>query len=120
MTGIPIQKIAMQYTGLDKQIQRNNFNSVILLIAFPVLLLAMFYAFFFFAGERNLEQANAYFTQVMPFVLAGVAIWFLIAWTGHSTIIRMATGSKPLERKENKRVYNLVENLCISQGMTMP
>lgn len=120
MTGIPIQKIAMQYTGLDKQIQRNNFNSVILLIAFPVLLLAMFYAFFFFAGERNLEQANAYFTQVMPFVLAGVAIWFLIAWAGHSTIIRMATGSKPLERKENKRVYNLVENLCISQGMTMP
>jgi heat shock protein HtpX len=32
----------------------------------------------------------------------------------------MATGSKTLERKENKRVYNLLENLCISQGMTMP
>src|SRR6185436_4476595 len=24
------------------------------------------------------------------------------------------------ERKENKRVYNLVENLCISKGMKMP
>jgi heat shock protein HtpX len=32
----------------------------------------------------------------------------------------MATGSKPLERKENMRVYNLVENLCISQGMKTP
>ena len=32
----------------------------------------------------------------------------------------MATGSKPLERTENKRVYNLLENLCISQGMSMP
>jgi heat shock protein HtpX len=32
----------------------------------------------------------------------------------------MATGSKPLERIENKRVYNLLENLCISQGMRMP
>ena len=32
----------------------------------------------------------------------------------------MATGSKPLERMENKRVYNLVENLCISKGMKTP
>jgi heat shock protein HtpX len=32
----------------------------------------------------------------------------------------MATGSRPLERTENKRVYNLVENLCIQEGMTMP
>ena len=35
-------------------------------------------------------------------------------------MIKSATCSKPLERKENKRVYNLVENLCISAGMTMP
>ena len=56
----------------------------------------------------------------MPVVLAAVGIWFLIAWAGHAAFIRMATGSKPLDRMENKRVYNLVENLCISQGMTMP
>ena len=56
----------------------------------------------------------------MPIVLGAVGLWFLIAWTGHSAFIRMATGSKTLERKENKRVYNLLENLCISQGMTMP
>jgi heat shock protein HtpX len=35
-------------------------------------------------------------------------------------MINAATGSKPLARNENKRVYNLVENLCISTGMTMP
>jgi heat shock protein HtpX len=56
----------------------------------------------------------------MPVVLAAVGIWFLIAWAGHAAFIRMATGSKPLDRIENKRVYNLVENLCISQGMAMP
>jgi len=32
----------------------------------------------------------------------------------------MSTGARPLERKENKRVYNLVENLCMAQGMRMP
>ena len=37
-----------------------------------------------------------------------------------SELINSATNSRPLERKENKRVYNLVENLCISTGMPMP
>ena len=110
----------MKYVGLSRQIHRNNMHSFILLLAFPLLLLAMFYAFFFFAGNQTTEEANTRFVQVMPFVLAGVAVWFAIAWAGHSAFIHMATGSKPLERKENKRVYNLLENLCISQGMTMP
>lgn len=110
----------MKYIGLSRQIQRNNTNSVLLIIAFPVLLLLMFYAFFFFSGNYSVEDTNDQFVRVIPFVLIGVAIWFLIAWAGHTAFIRMATGARPLERKENKRVYNLLENLCISQGMTMP
>ena len=110
----------MQYVGLDKQIRKNNFNSLLLLIAFPALLLGMFYLFFFFVNDQQLEVTNQYSIQSMPFVLGGTGIWFLIAWAGHAAFIRMATGSKPLDRIENKRVYNLVENLCISQGMAMP
>lgn len=110
----------MQYVGLDKQIRKNNFNSILLLIAFPALLLGMTYALVYFTKQEHNEDPNLIFLQAMPIVLAAVGIWFLIAWAGHSTFIRMATGSKPLDRIENKRVYNLVENLCISQGMTMP
>lgn len=110
----------MEYVGLDKQIRRNNFNSTLLLIAFPALLLGMLYALVYFTREDHGEDPNQLFLNTAPLVLAGVGIWFLIAWAGHSTFIRLATGSKPLERTENKRVYNLLENLCISQGMTMP
>jgi heat shock protein HtpX len=53
-------------------------------------------------------------------LIAGVLIWFLIAWYANTSMIRRATGAKPLERKENKRVYNLVENLCITAGMRTP
>jgi len=35
-------------------------------------------------------------------------------------MIQSATHSRPLERRENMRVYNLTENLCMSVGMTMP
>jgi heat shock protein HtpX len=110
----------MKYTGLSSQIHRNNRNSILLLIAFPLLLLGMFYAFLFFAGNKDIDETNSQFIRVLPFILIGTGIWFLIAWAGHNLFIRVATGSKPLERIENKRVYNLLENLCIANGMSMP
>lgn len=114
----------MKYIGLSQQIRRNNLNSVLLLLAFPALLLGMFYLIIFFGVKYDQDydhmDPNTAFFYSVPFILTGVAIWFLIAWAGHAAFIRMATGSRKLERKENKRVYNLVENLCISQGMSMP
>jgi heat shock protein HtpX len=110
----------MKYIGLQHQVSRNNRNSILLLIAFPLLLLGMVYVFLFFADKQNEELVNQHFLTVLPFVLIGVSIWFLVAWAGHATFIRFATGARPLERMDNKRVYNLVENLCIQQGMSMP
>src|SRR5436190_4749751 len=121
----------MRYIGLQRQIQRNNFNSFLLLIAFPALLLGMFYILIYFIARDNASEYpgdnypgsidhNSMFLSVVPFIMISVGIWFLIAWAGHAAFIRLATGAKPLDRKENKRVYNLVENLCISMGMRMP
>ena len=110
----------MKYIGLQAQISHNNRNSFLLLIAFPALLLGMFYVFFFFSDKQDTNVANEHFIVAFPFILIGVSVWFLVAWAGHAAIIRLATGAKPLERMENKRIYNLVENLCIQKGMTMP
>jgi heat shock protein HtpX len=107
----------MQYIGLASQVRKNNSNSVLLLIAFPALLLGMCYAILFFSLNQDIDQANQYFIQIIPFVLAGVAIWFLVAWAGHNVFIKLSTGAKSLERTENKRVYNLLENICISSGI---
>jgi heat shock protein HtpX len=109
----------MSYLGIQTQISRNNRNTVLLLAAFPVLLLAMTYAFLYIiAAEKS--TVGYQFLKIMPAVLAGVGIWFAIAYFSHSSLIQMATGARPLERRENMRVYNLVENLCITQGMKMP
>jgi heat shock protein HtpX len=121
----------MKYIGLHEQTRKNNFNSFLLLISFPVLLLVMFYVIIYFIARDNSSEYpddnypvaidhNSMFLSVAPFILIGIGIWFLIAWAGHAAFIRLATGAKPLDRKESKRVYNLVENLCISKGMTMP
>lgn len=119
----------MQYVGLHTQQVRNNTRSVVLLCLFPclvILLTFLFSVLLVFAtndGSNNAsvwEQSLLFVKQLAPFILTGVAIWFLIAYFANTAIIRKATGAHPLERKENKRVYNLVENLCMSQGMKMP
>ncbi len=123
----------MKYFGLQSQIRRNNTNSVLILLMFPVVFIGLTWLFFFILGIGQaqqmaaehqgynfLEEVNYSFIHTIPFVLAGVVIWFIVAWFSHTAMIDKATSSKPLERKENFRVYNLVENLCISRGMTMP
>ncbi|WP_257670367.1 M48 family metallopeptidase [Parapedobacter tibetensis] len=109
----------MAYLGIQTQIRNNNRNSILLLMLFPVLLLAMVYAILFFSGNDT-AASTAAFMQSLPFVIIGISIWFAIAYFANSAMIRMATGAQPLQRRENKRVYNLVENLSISQGMKMP
>lgn len=116
----------MAYVGLDQQVRSNNFKSTLLLIGFPLLILiGVFAVSYFFSidpeyGEPNMEVTLDSFFNSLPVVLIAVAIWFLIAYWGHSKMIDFATGSHALERKDNMRVYNLTENLCMSVGMKMP
>lgn len=110
----------MAYVGIQKQIRKNNRNSVLLLIAFPALLLGMVYLYLFFTTHETYKTPEDEFFRIAPYVIAATAVWFLIAWKFNTAMINAATGSRPLERKENKRVYNLVENLCIANGMRMP
>ncbi|MEZ4998547.1 MAG: M48 family metallopeptidase [Bacteroidales bacterium] len=113
----------MTYIGLNRQIWNNNLKSVTLLILFPVVILGLVWLFIFLvqqAPDARLEVANSMFVRTAPWVVAGVGLWFIIAWFSHASLIDRATGSAPLSRKENKRIYNLVENLCIGSGMPMP
>ena len=116
----------MKYFGLQSQIRRNNTNSVLILLMFPLVFYGLTWLFLLFTSmqmereQMGLINVNRTFLSTIPWITIGVAVWFLIAWFSHTSIINSATNSKPLERKENKRVYNLVENLCISAGMQMP
>ena len=130
--------LCMKYVGIQTQIWRNNRNTVILLLMFPAMLLGMvlgtimvldWLGFFCWDGvcPEGLQATTfhwgiiwSYFLDAMPFTLSFTALWFLIAYFANVSIIRHATHARPLERKENVRVYNLVENLCIAGGIEMP
>lgn len=126
----------MKYVGLETQRRRNNFRSLLLLALFPCLVVGMLFLFCYLlvgmgggqsgptaaaaAAAYPMPQVLALFLHLAPYVVGGVLIWFLIAYFANTSLIKAATGAQPLARKDNKRVYNLVENLCMSQGMKMP
>lgn len=111
----------MAYVGLYSQIRSNNFKSVLLLLGFPSVIVGGVWLVLFILGDFRWEpyQTEA-FLQTLPIVLGAVAVWFLIAYFFNSKMIEFATKSHTLDRKNNMRVYNLVENLCMSQGRKMP
>ncbi len=115
----------MKYVGLQQQISANNRKSILLLLAFPALVLAMVFAVVFFFnftedGPPPIEHVIDLFLPTIPITFIVVGIWFTIAYLAHSSMINGAAGSHTLSRKENMRVYNLTENLCMSIGMKMP
>lgn len=115
----------MKFVGIQQQIRSNNRKSVLLLLAFPLLILASVFAVVYFMsydefGNPNLEGTLDLFYSVTPLIVGGVLIWFLIAYFAHGKMIAASTGARSLSRKENMRVYNLTENLCMSVGMQMP
>ena len=70
--------------------------------------------------QMDAATVNYYFLTTIPWVVLGVGIWFAIAYFANSSMVRHAVNSRPLSRRENPRIYNIVENLCMSCGMQMP
>lgn len=129
----------MYYVGIQTQQRRNNWRSAALLFSFPLLVVALTFVVVLalvYVASNHINKAasdavssygadvwsasSELFVGVLPWVLGGVAVWFLIAYLFNTQIINRAVRSQPLERSQNKRIYNLVENLTMSVGMPMP
>ncbi len=114
--------------GLYTHIQSNKRRSIALLIGLFVLVYVMTYAGALvaeaFLGDASLDYllraALRDFIYSLPFVTVGTALWILIAYKFHQSMIDAVTGGREVTRQEEPRLYNLLENLCISRGITMP
>ncbi|WP_314694682.1 M48 family metallopeptidase [Tannerella forsythia] len=124
----------MRYLGIQTQQRRNNIRSMMMLLLFPCVILFLTWVFFviihvffvsddvaaLYSWEDSWQIANESFLNAAPWVVGVCLVWFLIAYYSNTSIIHAATGSYTLERRDNKRVYNLVENLCMANGLPMP
>jgi len=116
--------------GLYSHIRGNELRSVFLLAGFVVLLLALMFSFALLI-EAMSAHPGASFDYIFALAIddlkrgwwigvIAAGVWFVIAYRFHQKMIDFATGAAHLSRAESPRIYNLLENLCISRGVPIP
>ena len=114
--------------GLYTHIASNRRRSIALLVGLFFLVYLMVFAGALVAAALSVNapldwlvaQAWRDFVAAFPFATAGAIVWVLIAYKFHQAMIDAVTGGREVTRAEEPRLYNLLENLCISRGIPMP
>src|SRR6187402_1537812 len=114
--------------GLYTHIQSNKRRSVALLIGLFVLVYVLVYAGALVAETISLGDAPLDYLLraalhdliiAAPVATVATILWVLIAYKFHQKMIDALTGSEPVTRAQEPRLYNLLDNLCISRGITV-
>ncbi|TPQ37033.1 peptidase M48 Ste24p [Bradyrhizobium guangdongense] len=115
--------------GLYTHIASNKVRSMLLLAGLFLLLYVLVYAGALLAevvinGDRSvsyyLTHALSDLKSAAPIATVVAIAWIIIAYFFHQNMIDAVTGGHDVTRKEEPRLYNLLENMCISRGITMP
>lgn len=122
----------MGAVGLQTHIWANNTRSILLLVAFPVLMIGILYGvqlilmgFGFLPGTGkglgdDMALAASWLGWTVPTALVVAGIWFAISYFGSQAMIDAFTGARKVERRTEPGLYNLLENLAISRGLRTP
>ena len=116
--------------GLYTHIAANKTRSMLLLGGLFVLVYVMVYAGALIAevmtygagapADYYLAAAAHDLIKAFPFATGGALLWIAIAYFFHQSIVDAVTGGQDVTRQQQPRLYNLLENLCISRGIPMP
>ena len=115
--------------GLYTHIAANKTRSMLLLGGLFVLVYVMVYAGALIAevmtyggapADYYLAAAARDLIKAFPFATGGTLLWIAIAYFFHQKIVDAVTGGEDVTRQQQPRLYNLLENLCISRGIPMP
>jgi heat shock protein HtpX len=114
--------------GLYSHIQSNRRRSIALLIGLFLLVYVLVYAGALAAAALSIDADLDTLMQIAlgdlikaaPFATLGTALWVVIAYYFHQDMIDALTGGREIQRTDDPRLYNILENLCISRGIPMP
>src|SRR6516162_11643209 len=114
--------------GLYTHIRANKRRSIALLIGLFLLVYLLVYAGALLGEALTsaestdvlLRRALADALAAAPFATAGTVLWIAIAYKFHQSMIDAVTGGREVTRQQAPGLYNLLENLCISRGISMP
>ncbi|HLL29193.1 MAG TPA: M48 family metallopeptidase [Xanthobacteraceae bacterium] len=115
--------------GLYTHIRGNQVRSAFLLIGLFFLVYVLVFAGALVAeafphGDEDVQfilwRAERDFWPSVPWATAGTVLWIFIAYKFHQSMIDALTGGELVSRTDYPKVWDALENLCISRGIPMP
>jgi heat shock protein HtpX len=71
-------------------------------------------------GESAFSESWSVFKACFPVLTIATVVWVFIGFKVNVGIIGSLAGAKGVTREDNPKLYRMLENLCISRGMTVP
>ena len=93
-----------------KEIAANKRKTAFMMLLFVVLVAGLGWLFGLYAGEP----------AITPYVLIGAAVYALISYIAGSRMALAFNGAKEIQKRDNPRLWRIVENLASTNGMPMP
>ena len=111
--------------GLYTHIRTNKIRSWLLLVglfllsycaSFGVMLMLLGLS----GGAFESRELTRMFITSFPFITGAVVLWIVVGFRINVWLIGRVTGAKGITREDNRALYTLLENLCISRGIPTP
>ena len=125
-----------------QHITQSKRRSWLLVLLFPATIFLWFYVgawgyWWFSVGSYKYDKAtdslvrvsravsvmdlvNQTMLEILPWLAAAVVIWMLVSYFCGDKMLMYFSAATEVTRNEEPEAYRLTENLCISQGMSMP
>lgn len=92
------------------EIARNKRKTWYIMFFFLVIVGALGYVGALYLGN----------TSIMPFIFAGALLYALISYYAGASTALAVNGAQEIKKSDNPRLWRIVENLAITEGLPMP
>ncbi|MFH1533814.1 MAG: M48 family metallopeptidase [Nitrospirota bacterium] len=106
------------------QMRANRWRTAYMFMIFPIIIIGLTYIAFLLTGlfDSNysisaIDLANEMMSTIGFWVLLAVVVWSFISYFLGSRMIMAFAGAKPIEKKDDPRLYRIVENVSIAAGL---
>lgn len=92
------------------EIAANKRKTVFMMVLFVALVGGLGWLFGLYMGDQ----------YITPYVIAGALIYALISYWSSSRLALVLNGAQQIQKRDNPRLYRIVENLAITEGLPTP
>ncbi len=110
---------------LYSSINKNKRKTILLILYFLAMIFSITYiatTILYYNQYRdvniNFSNINYEYIKILSYIIPILWIWIFVAFKFHQKLIFLFSWAKEITRKDNPKIYNIIENFCIQKWIT--